>query len=65
MRAFSSDVLSVSSILNDPLEVGNMEKSRSVLNNKLEHFYDTNGKYVNPGVTLVFSVKWDINVIKN
>ena len=65
MHAFSSDILSVSVIRNDPLEFGNIEGSRSVLSNKLEYFYDTNGKYVNPGVTPVFSVKWDINVIKN
>ena len=44
MRAFSSDILSVSSILNDPLEFSNKEESRSVLNNKLEHFYDM--KYI-------------------
>ena len=50
MRAFSSDIFYVSSILNDPLEFTNKEESRTELNNKLEYFYDTDRKCV----TLLF-----------
>ena len=57
-RIFIGYSLCVSSIRNDPLEFGNEEESRSILNNKLEHFqFDTNRKYANPNVMLILSAK--------